>query len=289
MKLAFLALFFIVMMLITACGVQPVSGQIATKAAPTLAFPPVDTQPAQVPTNAVLPTQQSASVSATEAGNTAVVNVDQLNLRVGPGLNDSVEKTLNRGAVLSLLGKSSDGNWFEVQLQDGSVGWVFSAFVITSANLATLPVSQAPNNAAPTAPNNVAPSATGSLPIAGPIVVPTASSVAPSAAVVPTVISATPNPFPIVVTIANNQAQVTLTRYPASKSVVVTLAARGTNESVRVAAATTDTNGSATFNFSMPFSWPDGMPLTQQNLLLIVSTTDGSFSRTDSFPFFSGR
>jgi uncharacterized protein YgiM (DUF1202 family) len=285
MKLASLALCFIVIMLITACGVQPVSGQIATKAAPTLAFPPADTQPAPVPTIAALPTQQSAPVSATAAGNTAVVNVNQLNLRVGPGLNYSVAKTLNQGVVFALLGKSNDGNWFEVQLQDGSNGWVFSAFVTTSANLANLPVGQTPNNVV----SSVAPSATGSIPLTGSVVVPTASSVAPSAAVVPTVVPATTNPFPIVVTIANNLAQVTLARYPASKSVVATLAVRGTSESVQIAVATIDANGSANFNFPMPFSWPDGTPLTQPNLLLTVNTTDGSFSRTDSFPFFSGR
>jgi uncharacterized protein YgiM (DUF1202 family) len=283
MKHAFLTLLFIAMLFMTACGVQPVSGQIATQAAPTLAFPPLDTQTAAVPTIAVQPTAQpSAPVAATPAGNTAVVNVSQLNIRVGPGVNYNVEKTLDQGAAVTLLGKSSDGNWYEVQLQDGSGGWVFSAYVITSANLANLPVMPAPI---------IVPTATAAptLASAGATALPSGSIPLTGATAVPIVVPATTNPLPVVVAIASNQAQVTLSRFPVNKSVIATLGARGTNESVRITGTTTDANGSASFGFPMPFSWPDGTPLTQQNLFLTATTTDGSFSRTLNFPFFSGR
>ncbi len=277
--------FFIVMLLLTACGAQPVSGQVATHTAATLAFPPADTQPAQVPTHAPTNTQQAVPVSVAPLVNPATVNVTQLNIRVGPGINYDAEKTLNQGDKLSLLGKSSDGNWYEVQLQDGSGGWVFSAYVTTLANVAALPVIPAPDatSSAPAAATAApgTPSAGGSIPLTGATSVPT---------VLPTVTAAAAaNPLPIVVAIANNQAQVTLSRFPAGKPVLATLGALGTNKSVRIAGATTDGSGSASFNFSMPLSWPDGTPLTQQSLYMTVTTTDGTFSRTLSFPFFSGR
>jgi len=275
--------FFIVMLLLTACGVKPVSGQIPTNTAvntPTLAFPPTDTQSPQTPASAVQPSQPAGTAPAAQASNMATVNVTQLNLRVGPGPNYSVEKTLNQSAPLTLLGKSSDGNWYLVQLQDGSGGWVFSAYVTTLANVAALPVMQPPTAANPTA----APSAGANIPLTGAAALPT---VVPTA--VPVVVPPPTNTNPIVVAIANNQVQVSLSHFPAGKPVTVTLGAVGTNKTVRMTGPTTDGNGLASFSFSMPFSWPDGTPLTQQSLYMTVSTTDGSFSRTLGFPFFSGR
>jgi uncharacterized protein YraI len=286
LKQLLLAPFFMAMLLLTACGVKQASGQISTSSPsnstvlPTLAFPPSDTQTAQAPASAVQPTEQSTLVSTAQTSVTATVNVTQLNIRLGPGLNYNIATTLNQGSVLTLLGKSTDGNWYEVQLQDGSEGWVFSAYLTTSASVAALPVMQAPTAVIGTA----LPSVGGSIPLTGATPVPTVVSTAVPVVVLP---PATTNP--IVVAIANNQAQVTLSNFPAGKPVIATLGALGTTKSIKMSGPTTDSNGSASFSFSMPFSWPDGTPLTQQSLYMTVSTTDGSFSRTLSFPFYSGR
>ncbi|MDR3575018.1 MAG: SH3 domain-containing protein [Anaerolineaceae bacterium] len=272
-----LAPFFIVMLFLTACGVKPVLGQTSTIVAPsispTLAFPPVNTPAALAPTNAV----QSTQAAASQTGDAAVVNVTQLNVRTGPGLTFAVANTLNQGASLVLVGKSTDGNWYLVHLSDGSAGWVFSAYVTSSANLAVLPVMQAP-----TAVNaTTSPSTGGTIPLTG---------ATPAPAAVPSVVVPPPaNANPVVVAIANNQAQVTLSNFPAGKSVTATVGALGTSKTFKISGPTTDSLGSASFSFSMPFSWPDGTPLTQQNLYITVTTTDGSFSRTLSFPFYSGR
>ena len=216
-----LATLFIVILPLTACGVQPVSSQIVTPPAPTLAFPPADTQPAQPPTFTPLNTLLPAPASTTQASNTATVDVTQLNIRVGPGVNYTVEKTLNQGDKLILVGKSSDGDWYEVRLQDGSGGWVFSAYLTTSANLGALPVMPAPD-AALSAP--AAPTARGSIPLTGATAVPTTP---------PAAVAAVGSALPIVLAIANNQAQVTLSRFPAGKPVLATLGALGYNQEVK--------------------------------------------------------
>ncbi|HMD89233.1 MAG TPA: SH3 domain-containing protein [Anaerolineaceae bacterium] len=243
---AVLAQIFISMLLLTACGVNQVAGQTSTNLAPkpvispSLAFPATATQTVQAPANAGQSTQQTTPVTSVQQGNTGTVSVTQLNLRLGPGLNYNVLKTLNQGSTLTLIGKSIDGEWYEVQLPDGSAGWAFSAYITTSANVVTLPVVQTPIEITATA----APPSGEDIPLTGGTLVPTTvSTFAPTAA----------NTTPIVMVIANNQAQVTLARFPANNAVIATLGALGTDESVKIAGSVTDGNGSASFSFSMPF------------------------------------
>jgi SH3-like domain-containing protein len=221
-------------------------------------------QPVVASTPQVQPTAQSKPQAAPASNSTAMINADQLNLRVGPGFTYKIARTLPRGEVVTPVGRSSDGDWIEVHLQDGSGGWVFASYLLTSADLVGLPISQASG---------------------GPVSQPVAPAV-PAAAAVP---AAPASPFAVLVTIAANQAQTTISRFPASKPITATLATTGGSKSVVVASGQTDANGAAVLNFDMPFTWPDGTPVTQTSLVIIVSTTDGAFSRRATISYASGR
>jgi len=60
--------------------------------------------------------------------NVALVTADTLNVRHGPGTVHPVITTVRRGAPLAVLGQDSTGNWLNVQLSDGTLGWVSHAF-----------------------------------------------------------------------------------------------------------------------------------------------------------------
>lgn len=59
-------------------------------------------------------------------GTALVVDVDLLNVRSGPGMNHTVVSNVRSGDTLTVQGTS--GQWYYVQLPDGSYGWVMAKF-----------------------------------------------------------------------------------------------------------------------------------------------------------------
>ncbi len=59
---------------------------------------------------------------------TVVINVDEANVRTGPGTDNDVIMTVSEGERFNLTGNteySSDGHlWYEVEIDDGSLGWI---------------------------------------------------------------------------------------------------------------------------------------------------------------------
>jgi SH3-like domain-containing protein len=56
---------------------------------------------------------------------TGVVDAQQtINVRQGPGTNNPVVTTLEPGTEVRVLGRNSDGSWINIQLDDGTEGWV---------------------------------------------------------------------------------------------------------------------------------------------------------------------
>jgi uncharacterized protein YgiM (DUF1202 family) len=56
---------------------------------------------------------------------TGVVDAQQtINVRAGPGTNNPVVTTLEPGTEVRVLGRNSDGSWINIQLDDGTEGWV---------------------------------------------------------------------------------------------------------------------------------------------------------------------
>ncbi len=58
----------------------------------------------------------------------ATVNTDQLNVRSGPAASYSIFRVINYGEQLYVIGAVP--GWLNVELEDGSVGWVMERFVI---------------------------------------------------------------------------------------------------------------------------------------------------------------
>jgi hypothetical protein len=51
--------------------------------------------------------------------------------------------------------------------------------------------------------------------------------------------------------------------------------------------ATTDTSGSFALSFTMPAQWPDGTPITETDLLVVVLNQDGSTKASAPFEYFA--
>jgi uncharacterized protein YgiM (DUF1202 family) len=205
------------------------------------------TQPkASMPSPVVVyPTVQNTplpTAAATPQTLEAVVAADSLNLRIGPGFDYAVVRLLQQGASVIPTGRSSDGLWIEVHMSDGSAGWVFGAYLQSSANLAALPVTEAYGGL-----DNPAPTAVSS--------------------------------YSILVSIDNNKATVTVARFPPNRKISAALGPAGKAPGLVVASGKTDASGRATLSFEMPATWENGSHVTEKDLVLAVSTNDSSFSR----------
>jgi hypothetical protein len=62
-----------------------------------------------------------------------------MNVRQQPSQTAAVATTARRGAVLPVLGKSTDGKWFQVEL-DGATGWVLGSLTLPNAGALAAPV-----------------------------------------------------------------------------------------------------------------------------------------------------
>lgn len=181
---------------------------------------------------------------------TGAVNVEALNLRAGPGLNYLVLRVLKKDQALTLLGRSADSAWLDVRLANGTGGWVYAAYVATKAELGRLPVSQASGG----------PAATTDFTCAN-------------------------TTFNLCMTIRDGQAALQVQKFLAQVEIVVRLGRSGSEPELIVANGRTDADGKAQIGFAMPRTWANGAPLTEQNLILSVTTPDGSFSRSANILF----
>jgi hypothetical protein len=92
------------------------------------------TEHAPTATKTSLPTDTPVAASATpeEFGEVYVYTaVENVNLRVNPGLLFQVSRVLPQNTRLQLLGQSPGGDWVNVQNDEGIVGWV-SHWVVTT-------------------------------------------------------------------------------------------------------------------------------------------------------------
>lgn len=178
-------------------------------------------------------------ISPLGEGDTQVF-LEGLKLRAGPGFGYRTIRQLSKGQELDLLGRSLQRDWLLARLPDGTTGWVFSAYILTDASVASLPVSEAsggPDGSGRPEPKNQ-----------------------------------------VLVAIQNDLAVVNLSGFPASKDVSVYLGLPGNPADLKVAGGATKADGSARLTFGMPDEWSNGKPITQDNLVLQVRVTDGSAS-----------
>jgi uncharacterized protein YraI len=111
--------------------------------------------------------------AAAQGGDSPQLTVlaEALNVRSGPGVNYPAVGLLARGDQVTLVGHHAASGWWQVDLPDGSTGWVSggAAYVAVSGNTTDLPEVTAP-----------VPAATGASVPAAPGIQPTTSSPSPS-------------------------------------------------------------------------------------------------------------
>ena len=85
-----------------------------------------------------------ASTPITTTGTTAVVSnaVYALNVRSAPDSTaNNVITAIQRGTVVTLLGRNSSNTWLQIQLADGTTGWSSATYLTTSYTIANLPIT----------------------------------------------------------------------------------------------------------------------------------------------------
>lgn len=95
-----------------------------------------------------------ATAEPTSTSN-ATVTVGQANVRLGPGTNYPTIGTVAKGDNISAIGLNSDKNWVQIQLADGSVGWIGSGLVELEDTITLPTISDIP--AVPTSVVNNSP------------------------------------------------------------------------------------------------------------------------------------
>ncbi len=181
--------------------------------------------------------------------NPATVAVSSLKLRLGPGFGYSTLKLLEKDQAVSMLGRSDNNMWALVKLSDGSEGWVFGVYLLSDTDIASLPLKEAHGG-----PNGPVP--------------------------------AQPVTYSLVASIEDNMATVDVENYPASQKIIARLGLPGEQPSLVVASGKTGADGNTQLTFSMPARWEDGTKVNQSELVLEVSTADGSYSREISLVYF---
>jgi len=75
---------------------------------------------------------RTALPTATTAVQQLTVNVNAANVRSGPSTGDTVVGTIRSGEYVNILGISPDAGWYEIELPDGTVGWVGGSVAVVS-------------------------------------------------------------------------------------------------------------------------------------------------------------
>lgn len=71
----------------------------------------------------------------------ATITAGALNFRTGPGLGFGILDVLYQGDVVTMTGRTADGDWTRVEQADGTVGWVSTFYLdYNAAAYATLPI-----------------------------------------------------------------------------------------------------------------------------------------------------
>ena len=112
------------------------------------------------------------SIVSGDTGITASVLPNRLNLRAGPGTNQTVLTSLRSGEEVHLLGRTENNAWLQIRTEAGQEGWAATRYLRTAGDVKTLPVRGVAITGVP-APRPAAPSAS---PASGRIVFQTRNS-----------------------------------------------------------------------------------------------------------------
>ncbi len=136
---------------------------------------------------------------------------------MGPGYGYGVIRLLPEGQRVKVLGRSVNGDWIEVMIDEQTGGWVYGSYLDASIDLAALPVKEAYGG-------------------------PYSQSGQP----------ASTSTYSLYMSINGRQATINLGRFPADTRIEALLGQPGERASLLVARGQTDANGAAQLDFSLP-------------------------------------
>lgn len=148
------------MLILVGCGTRAASGDPLTIRTPHPTFTPTP-QPAQLqaavtPETAIggavaAPTGANAAGNASPTGARAVVNSPLVNARTGPSTDFDIVATVERGDEYDIVGKNSDGSWWQVCCIAGADAWIIAEYVDTDGPVDSVPVAGQQPSAEPAA------------------------------------------------------------------------------------------------------------------------------------------
>jgi len=112
-------------------------------AEPPIVIPtPTPFTPMPTPTNTrVLNGAESNAPTSTPPAQ--LMALSTVNVRSGPGISYGLVGQLNANIPMPVAGRNADGTWWQIQLNDGALGWVDTS-VVQITNPASAPVVEAP-------------------------------------------------------------------------------------------------------------------------------------------------
>jgi hypothetical protein len=100
--------------------------------------------PTFTPTSTILPTwtplPTAAPVETAVPPLLAEIIVPKLNVRLGPGTDYPILATLDGGEVLTLVGQTKAGDWWQICCIDGEPGWVFGETLLLPDGASAAPI-----------------------------------------------------------------------------------------------------------------------------------------------------
>jgi eukaryotic-like serine/threonine-protein kinase len=115
---------------------------------PTTAMPTVTVTQTPLPTRTLTPTTLPSVTSTVTPEPTllpmAIVAVDAANVRSGPSTAFAIVETLPLGEELTVTGRSQDGSWLTVLLDDGKEGWISLSVVTVDFDVQSLAEIESP-------------------------------------------------------------------------------------------------------------------------------------------------
>jgi len=124
--------------------IQPTATPLPENPTPVL---PADTA-TPVPDS---PTATPEPPTATPVTEPQVRSQSAVNVRGGPGTNYPLVGALNPGESVRISGKNPAGDWWQITLAGGVVGWVYGPLVETSGNTGAVALAEIPAPPAPVA------------------------------------------------------------------------------------------------------------------------------------------
>lgn len=123
----------------TATPVPPTSGPPPTQPAASPTPPPT-----AIPATAT-PRPQADPLATPSCGSQPfAVSLDIVNVRQGPGTDYPIAYTMSYLEEAPIVGRSGDAPWWQLQLDDGLLGWVIDSLIIVDGFSGNIPVVPAP-------------------------------------------------------------------------------------------------------------------------------------------------